>query len=84
MAKSGWFPGRCKDCGAAATRGKSRCAVHREQAREAEAARRARLKRERACTVCAAPVVVVGGRALTVCKRHREYYRVRAAAAERQ
>jgi len=57
--------GRCDNCRAA------------HNARET--ARRAERKAAGKCTVCGAKGVVVNGVRLTVCKTHREYYRVRAA-----
>jgi hypothetical protein len=54
--------GRCDNCRA----------VHNAR----EAARRAKRKRKSQCVVCGLGADDINGAKLTVCKRHREYFRV--------
>jgi hypothetical protein len=68
----------CHHCSDAPVPGRSCCKVHLEMRREQEAARRAGLKASGKCVVCAARAA----KGLTVCTRHREYYRARAALSK--
>lgn len=77
--RSGWYPGRCKDCASTDLVG-ARCAECSAAHNAREAARRAERKADGKCTVCGERAVRVDGGALTTCKAHREYYRARAAA----
>jgi hypothetical protein len=77
--KSGWYPGRCKDCAEPALEDAARCAECRVAHNARETARRKARRKAALCTVCGAKAVTVDGVALTTCKLHREYYRARAA-----
>lgn len=79
-SRSGWYPGRCKDCTYAATDG-ARCADCRHAHNAREQARRAERRAAGKCTVCGDPAVSVAGARLTTCATHREYYRARWAEA---
>lgn len=75
--RSGWYPGRCKDCAEPAVEG-ARCATCRLAHNARSAKRRAALLAAGQCTVCGGRAVRVAGALLTTCGVHREYYRVRA------
>jgi len=76
--RSGWYPGRCRECAEPATEG-ARCADCRVAHNAREAERRRARKAAGACTVCGERAVRVDGVRLTTCAVHREYYRARAA-----
>jgi hypothetical protein len=79
--KSGWYPGRCKDCPAQAPKGKSRC----KECAAARAKAAADLRAERIssglCSTCGEPAAkLADGTVLRVCQWHREYFAARSAA----
>lgn len=56
-----------------------RCKHCAKRHREAARARTAEMKQRGKCVVCGKRAARVGGKTLTVCSTHREYYRERAS-----
>lgn len=79
--KSGWYPGRCKDCSNPADG--ARCDACRVAHNAREATRRADRKAAGKCTVagCSKRARRVDGVTLATCAEHGEYFRARAAAS---